>query len=168
MIENLEQLFKNDLKYMYDAEKQLANIMPVLLETANSSELKTLINKHVDDNQNHIRHIENIAQENDVDVKGESKVSKGMEGLQQELKDLTEKSSDLSDAVLDAALISALQRVQHYEIASYGTLKAYAEILAKKHAAEAFQEIQEEEKRMDISLTDVAMKSVNYEALEKS
>lgn len=91
-----------------------------------------------------------------------------MEGLQQELKDLTEKSSDLSDAVLDAALISALQRVQHYEIASYGTLKAYAEILAKKHAAEAFQEIQEEEKRMDISLTDVAMKSVNYEALRKS
>lgn len=51
MIENLEQLFKNDLKYMYDAEKQLANIMPGLLETANSSELKTLIDKHVEDNQ---------------------------------------------------------------------------------------------------------------------
>jgi ferritin-like metal-binding protein YciE len=74
------------------------------------------------------------------------------------------KSDGFDDSVFDAALISALQRIQHYEIASYGTLRTYADILDKKSAAEVFQRILDEEKETDTSFTEIAMHSVNREA----
>jgi ferritin-like metal-binding protein YciE len=164
MIENLEQLFNNDLIYMYDAEKQLANIMPKVFEKTTSGELKTFLNSHIEDNKNHIMRIKSVSEDVGVNIDSDGKVSKGMKGLNEELNDLIDKSNGLDDAVLDAALISALQRIQHYEIASYGTLRTYAEILNKQSAATVFQQILDEEKTADSSLTDVAMRSVNSKA----
>jgi ferritin-like metal-binding protein YciE len=164
MIENLEQLFNNDLIYMYDAERQLANIMPKVLEKTSSGELKSIINSHIAENRNHITRIKSVSEDVGVNIDSEGKVSKGMEGLHEELNDLIDKSKGLDKAVLDAAFISALQRIQHYEIASYGTLRTYAEILNKKSAAQVFQQILDEEKTADSSLTDIAMRTVNSKA----
>lgn len=164
MIRNLEQLFNSDLVYMHDAERQLAEIMPKVLEKTTSGELKTVLNSHIEDNRNHIMRIKSISEDVGVNIDSEGKVSKGMEGLHEELNDLIDKSNGLDDAVLDAALISALQRIQHYEIASYGTLRTYAEILNNKSAAEVFQRILDEQKTTDSSLTEVAMRTVNREA----
>jgi len=164
MIENLEQLFNSDIRYMYDAERQLANIMPRVIEKTNSQELRELINKHIDDNRNHIGRIESVSEHIDLKIDGEGKASKGMEGLHDELNDLIVKSDGLDETVFDAALVSALQRVKHYEIASYGTLRTYANILDKQPAAEAFQEILDEEKKMDLALTEIAVNTVNRKA----
>ena len=164
MIENLEQLFNSDIRYMYDAERQLANIMPKVVEKTNSQELRELIYKHIDDNRNHVSRIESVSEYIDLNIDGEGKTSKGMEGLHEELNDLIVKSDGFEDSVFDAALISALQRIQHYEIASYGTLRTYANILDKKSAAEVFQQILNEEKKTDSSLTEIAVRTVNREA----
>lgn len=161
MVSNLEELFKSDLKYMYDAEKQLSDIMPDILPTVRSSELKDLLQKHVEENKTQMTRLENISQDLGVNLDTESHVSEGMEGLQKELKDLINKSSGLEGAVLDAALIAALQRIQHYEIASYGTLRTYADLLGNKDASSTFQDILDEESEMDQTLTDIALHSVN-------
>jgi len=144
--------------------RQLANIMPKVLEKTTSAELKSMINSHIEENRNHILRIKSVSENVGVNIDSEGKVSKGMEGLHEELNDLIVKSDGFDDIVFDAALISALQRIQHYEIASYGTLRTYADILDKKSAAEVFQQILDEEKTADSSLTDIALRTVNSKA----
>ena len=161
-INNLKTLYKSDLQYLYDAEKTMLNLLDGLEASASSSELRSLIYAQKSRNENHINRLEYIS----GDLSGnDRKVGKGMQGLHDEITDLIEKREGLDDTVLDAALISALQRIQHYEIASYGTLKTYAEMIDEDEAATVLGEILEEKKDTDETLTKIAMESVNPEAL---
>lgn len=161
-INNLKTLYKSDLQYLYDAEKTMLNLMDGLEASASSSELRSLIHAQKSRNENHINRLEYIS----GDLSGnDRKVGKGMQGLHDEITDLIEKREGLDDAVLDAALISALQRIEHYGIASYGTLKTYAEMIDEDEAASVLGEILEEKKDTDETLTKIAMESVNPEAL---
>jgi ferritin-like metal-binding protein YciE len=160
MNNELHKLFLDELADIHYAEKQLVKTLPKLAKAANSPELKQAFEEHLKQTETHVERIQKVFAAVDAPVK--SKKCEAMEGLIQEGKDLMEEHED-SEA-LDAALISAAQKVEHYEIASYGCLHTWAVQMGHTKAAQILQMTLDEEKKADETLTCIAEESANLVA----
>lgn len=158
-INSLQELYVDQLKDLYNAEHQLIKALPHMVKAATDPKLKAGFEDHLDETRVHAERIEKIMQK--LDEKPTGKKCKAMEGLIEEGKEaISEKAPD---AVKDASLIAAAQRVEHYEITGYGCVRTYAELLGYDDAAELLQETLDEEAATDKKLTE-ASKKLNVEA----
>jgi ferritin-like metal-binding protein YciE len=152
-LESLNDLFVEQLRDLYDAENQLIKALPKMAEGANSDELRQGFEEHLEQTKGHAQRIEQIFKQLGEKVKG--KKCKGMEGLIKEGDETLEE--EISDEnVQDAAIIAAAQRVEHYEIAGYGTARTFANLLGEDEAASLLEQTLEEEKKTDAKLTELA------------
>jgi ferritin-like metal-binding protein YciE len=156
----LKELYIDELKDIYNAENQLVKALPKMAKAANSEELRTGFEEHLEQTRGHVQRLEQIFKE--LGEKPSGKKCKGMEGLVAEGQEMM--SEDFEDDVMDAALISAAQRVEHYEIAAYGTVRTYAELLGEDTAVQLLEQTLEEEKETDQKLTDMASE-INVRAM---
>jgi ferritin-like metal-binding protein YciE len=152
MPEGLRELYIDELKDLYSAENQLVKALPKMAKAASSDELRQGFEKHLKQTQGHVQRLEKIFQALGESPKG--KKCKGMEGLIEEGSEAMEE--DYEDSVLDAALIGAAQRVEHYEIAGYGTVRSMAETLGETDHVSFLEETLQEEKETDEKLTELA------------
>lgn len=157
--EGLRDLYIDELKDLYNAENQLVKALPKLARAAASDELRQGFQEHLEQTKGHVDRLEQIFQMLDESPKG--KKCKGMEGLIEEGSEVTEE--DYEGSLLDAALIGAAQRVEHYEIAAYGTARSFAELLGEDDQVSLLEETLQEEKETDEKLTELA-KQINSEA----
>lgn len=160
--EGLKELYIDELKDLHSAESQLVKALPKMAKSASSEELRSGFEEHLEQTKGHVGRLERIFEMLDESPKG--KKCKGMEGLIEEGSEVMEEEFD--GAVLDVALIAAAQRVEHYEIAGYGTVRALAEELGQSEHASLLTETLEEEKQTDEKLTKLA-KQINAEAKNK-
>lgn len=151
-VESLNELFVEQLRDLYDAENQLIKALPKMAQGANSEELRQGFEEHLEQTKGHAQRIEQIFEQLGEKVKG--KKCKAMEGLVKEGAETLEE--DMNEDVKDAALIAAAQRVEHYEIAGYGTARTYANLLGQDEAASLLEQTLEEEKETDAKLTELA------------
>ncbi len=158
-LENLEQLFLQELRDLYDAEEQITEALPKMIETANHNELKNALQQHLEVTRQQIQRLESIFSTLGEDPSGQT--CKGMKGVIKEGDDIVSQGGD--QATVDAGIISAAQRVEHYEMAGYGTVRTYAELLGQKQIASLLQQTLDEEREADEKLTQIA-RSVNLEA----
>src|SRR5262249_35074799 len=157
----LEMLFKDELADLYDAENQLIKTLPKLADAAHAPELKRAFKEHLRETENQAHRIEQIWESlGDGSVKSQS--CKGMQGLIKEGGQRLKASGDPS--VIDAGIIGAAQRVEHYEIAGYGCARTYAQLLGLSEAARLLEETISEEKAADQKLNELALNMVNQEA----
>lgn len=156
---SLKELYVDELRDIYDAENQLVKALPEMAKAATSEELRSGFEEHLEQTKEHVRRLEQVL--NDLGEKAKGKKCKGMQGLVSEGKEIIEE--DFEDDVRDAALISAAQRVEHYEIAAYGTVRTYAEILGEQNAVSLLEKTLQEEKETDEKLTELA-EGINVEA----
>ena len=148
----LKEHYIDELKDIYNAENQLVKALPKMAKAANSDELRTGFEEHLEQTRGHVQRLEQIFKE--LGEKPSGKKCKAMEGLVAEGAETM--GEDYEDDVMDAALIAAAQRVEHYEIAAYGTVRTYAELLGEDTAAQLLEQTLEEEKETDQKLTDMA------------
>ena len=158
---NLKSVFVDELRDIYNAEQQLIKALPKMAKAATSEELRSGFEEHLEQTKEHAARIEKIFSGMGEPVKG--KKCKGMEGIVAEGGEVM--SEDYEGAVMDAALISAAQRVEHYEMAAYGAVHAYAELMGESEAASLLEQTLEEEKETDQKLTDLS-KQINSEAYQ--
>lgn len=151
-IDNLEQLLEEELKDIYDAEKQLVKALPKMAKAASSPELKAALTEHLEVTTNQVSRLEQVFES--LGMKAKGKTCNGMKGLVEEGQETIDQ--DASDVLRDVALIGAAQRVEHYEMAAYGTARTFAEQLGKDDAAELLQETLDEEKEADEKLTEIS------------
>jgi ferritin-like metal-binding protein YciE len=156
----LKELYIDELKDIYNAENQLVKALPKMAKAASSAELRTGFEEHLEQTRGHVQRLEQIFKE--LGEKPSGKKCKGMEGLVAEGQEMM--GEDFEDDLMDAALISAAQRVEHYEIAAYGTVRTYAELLGEDTAAQLLEQTLEEEKETDQKLTDMASE-INVKAM---
>ena len=161
--DSLKKLYVDELKDLYSAENQLVKALPKMAKAASSEELRQGFEEHLEQTKGHVQRLEKIFSSLDESPKG--KKCMGMEGLIKEGAEVMEE--DFEDAVLDAALIGAAQRVEHYEIAAYGTVCEFAKLLDEPKHASLLQETLEEEKETDEKLTHLS-REINAQALEGS
>jgi ferritin-like metal-binding protein YciE len=147
----LRKLYIDDLKDLYSAENQLVKALPKMATAATSPDLRSGFEKHLEQTKDHVKRLETIFTQLDESPKG--KKCKGMEGL---IKEGAEAIDEYDGELLDAALIGAAQRVEHYEMAGYGTVSAFAEELGESTHASLLTETLEEEKETDQKLTELA------------
>lgn len=159
-ITTLEELLADELKDIYSAENQLIKALPKMAKAAESEDLRRVFEKHLEQTRRHAERIEQICQK--LHIKPKGKKCLGMEGLLEEGKEVL--NSDADPDPLEAALIGAAQRVEHYEIAAYGTASAHARQLGFMNAAELLNQTLEEEKQTDKKLTDLAENKINVQA----
>lgn len=159
-VEGLHGLMIDSLRDMLSAEKQLVQALPRMAKAADTPELQEAIQNHLEQTKGHVNRLERVFQE--LDTAPRAKHCKGMEGLLEEGKEVLEFDTDA--AVKDAGLIGAAQKVEHYEIAGYGTLIALANQMGHTTVAEILSETLEEEKQADALLTQIAENAVNPEA----
>ena len=159
-ITTLAELLEEELKDIYSAEKQLIKALPKMAEAAESKDLRAAFEKHLEQSRVHLQRIEEIARDLKSSPVGEK--CKGMEGLIKEGKEVIE--SDMESEPKQAALIGAAQRVEHYEIAAYGTARAHARQLGYLKAFDLLTETLNEEKDTDQKLTKLAENRVNVKA----
>jgi len=157
--EGLKELYVDELKDLYSAENQLVKALPKMAKAASSDELREGFEKHLEQTRGHIQRLEKIFQALGESPKG--KTCKGMQGLIEEGSEATEE--DYNGSVMDAALIGAAQRVEHYEIAGYGTVRSMAETLGESNHVSLLEKTLEEEKETDEKLTDLA-EQINTQA----
>ena len=158
-IDNLQELFVEQLRDLYDGEQQITEALPKLIEKASNPELKNALKEHLNVTKQQIMRLEQILKGLNEKPTGES--CKGMKGVIKEGDDLVSKAKD--PAVRDASIITAAQRVEHYEMAGYGTVKTYARQLNRPEYAGILEQILSEEKEADEKLSQIA-DSVNIEA----
>jgi ferritin-like metal-binding protein YciE len=159
--DSLRELYVDELKDLYSAEKQLTKALPKMAKTASSDELRQGFEDHLEQTKGHVERLEEIFSQ--LGAKATGKKCMGMEGLVKEGAEIMGEA--FSEDVMDAALISAAQRVEHYEIAAYGTVIAYANLLGESEQAELLQETLEEEKETDQKLTELSQQ-INMQANE--
>jgi ferritin-like metal-binding protein YciE len=161
--ESLDDLLVEQLQDLYDAEKQLTKALPEMVEAAANSELKDAFDSHFRETQEHVRRLDNIFAILGKDA--ESTTCEAMKGLLSEGDEVIDAEGDRD--VKDAALIAAAQRVEHYEIAVYGTARTFAERLGYSDIASILQKTLDEEGAADKKLTVVAEQSINWKASMK-
>ncbi|MFW0765899.1 ferritin-like domain-containing protein [Trabulsiella odontotermitis] len=160
-IQSIEDIFIHLLSDTYSAEKQLTRALSKLAREASSEQLKTAFSSHLEETQGQIERIDQLVeQEANVRIKRMKCIA--MEGLIEEANEVIESTE--KNEVRDAALIAAAQKVEHYEIAAYGTLCTLAEQLGYRKAVKLLAETLEEEKSADLKLTDIAVGKVNQGA----
>lgn len=159
-LENLKQVYVDELKDAYDFEHQILDALPKMEEAASSPELKRAFQEHRRETENQVRRLEQVF--NHLGRDPERKTCKGMKGLIAEGEEVVKARGD--GAAIDAALISGAQRVEHYEMAVYGTLRTYARALGHEEQATLLQQNLSEEKAADEKLTGLAESGINVEA----
>jgi ferritin-like metal-binding protein YciE len=161
-LESLEELLQEELKDLYDAEKQLTKALPKLAKKATSSELKEAFEEHLQQTQTHVERLEEVFEMLGMPARG--KTCKGMKNLIAEGDEMISDAED--DNTRDALMIAAAQKVEHYEIAGYGTVRTWSNVLGKSDVAALLEETLEEEKETDQNLTSIAESFVNQQAAE--
>lgn len=161
----LKELFVDEIKDMYWAEKHLVSALPKMIKGATSEELKQTISTHLEETKNHAIRLESVFES--IGEKAGAKKCLAMEGLLSEANELL-SDTDKGTEVRDVAIISAAQKVEHYEIASYGTLRTLAGTLGYTEAQSLLDETLAEEKNADNLLTQVAEKYVNEAAASET
>ncbi len=159
----LMKLFEEELKDIYWAEKALTKAIPKMIKNATSAELIEALENHLMETEEQVKRVEQV-----FELTGKKAVAKkceAMEGLIKEAEEIMEECEE--GAMRDAGIISAGQKVEHYEIASYGTLRQFAETLGLADAAALLEETLNEEKVADEKLTEVALSAINVEASEE-
>ena len=154
----LNELFIDELKDIYWAEKHLAKALPKMAKAATSDELRTAINNHLEETENHVTRLESAFAS--IDEKAVAKKCEAMAGLIKEGDEIV-ADTEKGTFTRDAGIISAAQKIEHYEIASYGTLKTLAAVLGYSEAAELLNATLEEEKNADSLLTQIAEGAIN-------
>lgn len=160
-LDSMQDLFLNELKDVYNAEKQLVRALPRMAKAAQDPQLQRAFTKHLRETEGHVDRLERIFKSLGQTPRG--KKCKGMEGLVEEGKEILEE--DGASEVIDAALISAAQRVEHYEIAAYGCLRTYAQLLGMNDADRLLQQTLEEEEATDKALTALGEGGINQAAV---
>lgn len=159
-LENLEKLYIDELKDAYDFEHQILDALPKMEEAAVSPQLKEAFRAHRQETEGQVKRLEQVF--NMLGRDPERKTCKGMKGLIAEGEEYIKAKGD--DATIDAALVSAAQRVEHYEMAVYGTLRTFARALGHEDQATVLQQTLEEESSADEKLTRLAESGINVEA----
>lgn len=163
-LNNLQDLFTHELKDLYSAETQILSALPKMAGSTEHEELRTAFRDHEQTTRDQVKRLEMIADDLGLDIKGHK--CKGMEGIIREGQELLEANAD-PDA-RDAGLIGSAQRVEHYEIAGYGTARTYARMLGHERAADLLQTTLDEEGETDHRLTRIAEGMVNPDARQGS
>jgi ferritin-like metal-binding protein YciE len=158
----LEELLIDELKDIYSAENQIIKALPKMAKAASAPELKRAFERHLEETRRQVERLEQIGEALEIKLTG--KKCKGMEGLIEEGKEIMEE--DLDENAIDAGLIGAAQKVEHYEIAAYGTARTHAEILGYNKVARLLQQTLNEEGNTDKKLTQLAESIINVEAVE--
>jgi ferritin-like metal-binding protein YciE len=156
---SLHELYLEELKDLYDAENQIIKALPKMIDAASSEELQGALTEHLEVTRGQAKRLEQIFQNMGEKLKAEK--CKGMEGLIKEGSDIL--SEDMDEDVKDAAIISAAQRIEHYEMAGYGTVRTWANLLGETEAEELLQETLDEEKEADEKLNELA-EEINVQA----
>ena len=156
-LNDLNDLLLEQLRDLYNAEAQLTKALPKMAKAAKNPELKEAFQKHLAQTEEHVNRLEQVFES--LGEKAKGKTCHAMKGLIDEGKEAIDEEA--MDSVRDAALIAAAQRVEHYEIAGYGTVRTYAERLGHKEAAELLQQTLDEEGETDKLLTQIAETCVN-------
>ena len=159
----LEELLTDSLKDLYSAENQIIKALPKMAKNATNEQLRVAFERHLQETRNHVARLEQIADEMDITLRG--KTCHGMKGLLDEGKEVMD---EFEDDVLDAGMIGAAQKVEHYEIAAYGTARTHANLLGLNKVAKLLQQTLDEEAATDKKLTQLAESVVNLEALENA
>lgn len=159
-LDSLNALFLHELRDLHSAERQLVTELPKMAKKATSPELKEAFQTHLEQTEQHARRLDQIFA--DLELPLSRFRCKAMEGLIAEANELL--SEEATDAVRDAGMIAMAQRMEHYEIAGYGTARTFAEQLGHTGAAELLQQTLEEEKATDELLTELAVSAINSEA----
>ena len=158
----LEELLIDELKDLYSAENQLVKALPKMAKGASSPELKKAIERHLEETRRQVERLNQIGEQMDIRLTG--KKCKGMEGLIEEGKEILEE--DLDENAIDAGIIGAAQKVEHYEIAAYGTARTHAQLLGYNKVAKLLQQTLDEEGATDKKLTALAESIINVEAVQ--
>lgn len=159
-MESLRELFINELQDLYSAENMILKALPKMVDAANNPELKAGFNEHLAQTRGHVQRLDQIFDQlGDIDRK--DKKCKGMEGILKENKEFL--GEDAEPEVLDAGMIAGAQKVEHYEIASYGTVRTYAQLLGRNDWAQLLEATLNEEKATDTKLNQLAG-TINLEA----
>ena len=159
-LETLKDLYIHELKDLYSAEQQLVKALPKMAKAARNKELAAGFQEHLEQTKGHAQRLEQILSSHKQTSRGPK--CKGMEGIVAEGAELIEEEAD--EEIKDAGLISAAQRVEHYEMAGYGTARTYADLLNDKEGANLLRMTLEEEKATDQKLTKLAKSAINVAA----
>ena len=156
-IDSLDELLQDELRDIFDAEKQLTKALPKMVKNATATELKQAFEDHLRQTEQHIERLVEIFEQMGLPARGKKCV--GMENLLKEGEAMIDDAGE--DATRDAVMIAAAQKVEHYEIATYGTLRTWATLLGKNDIAALLEDTLNEEKEADQKLTGIAESSVN-------
>lgn len=159
-LNRLHDLFVLELQDLYDAEQQITQAIPQMLEFVHSDDLKEALSSHLEETRGQISKLEKLAQDLDIDLSGKTCI--GMEGIIEEAVELMQEATP--SWTLDSALIGCAQKVEHYEIAGYGTAAAYAKQIEHDEALNTLLDILQEEKNSDQALTNLAEGLINRQA----
>jgi ferritin-like metal-binding protein YciE len=162
-LETLHDLYVRELHDMYDAESQIIKALPKMIDATNSSELRNALANHLEQTRTHVDRLEQVLRLHNEEVEGEK--CKGMKGIIAEGGALIKNDDNLN--VRDAAIIASAQKVEHYEIASYGTLRTWAEMMGHEEPALLLKQTLDEEEAADAKLTEIAM-TLNTEAVRRA
>jgi ferritin-like metal-binding protein YciE len=160
-LDSLKKLYLEELRDLYSAETQLVKALPKMAKGASSAELKQGFESHLEQTKEHVERLDEIFAQ--LDEKPTGKTCKAMKGLIEEGSEMLAQEGD--ESVIDAGLIGAAQRVEHYEIAAYGTVRTFANSLGEDEAVELLQQTLDEEGETDKELSALAEGIVNEEAL---
>jgi len=158
----LQDLYLDELRDLLSAEGQIIKALPKMAKKASSPELQQAFTSHLEESKGHLERLNQIFEK--MGEKPRAKKCKGIEGIIEEGKDVMEDAEN--EEVLDAALIAAAQRVEHYEMAAYGTVRTYARLLGDEQAARLLQQTLDEEGETDKKLSALAESGINVEAAE--
>jgi ferritin-like metal-binding protein YciE len=159
-LNDLKDIYIEELRDAYSFETQIIDALPTMIENATNGDLKTAFQQHLEQTKRQKERLDRIAQMTGSDISGHT--CKGMQGIIKEAEELMSKRGDAQ--AKDAVMISAAQRVEHYEIAAYGSLRTYAEQLGRSDEAQLLSESLDEEKNTDEKLTQIAESHINQAA----
>ena len=159
-LDTLKDLYIHELKDLFSAEQQLVKALPKMAKAASNKELANGFQQHLEQTKEHAQRLQQILSSHEQTARGSK--SKGMEGIVAEGAEMIEEEADIE--VKDAGLIAAAQRVEHYEMAGYGTARAYAELVGDSEGANLLQTTLEEERQTDQKLTQLAKSAINIAA----
>jgi ferritin-like metal-binding protein YciE len=163
-LDTLQKLYTEELRDLYNAETQLLKALPKMAKAASSEELKDAFEKHLEQTKGHVERLEQVFE--DLDERPKGKTCRAMKGLIQEGSELLEQDGD--ESVRDAGIIVAAQKVEHYEIAGYGSARTFAHLLGQNKAAELLQSTLDEESETNELFTRLAESIINPEAVRES
>jgi len=161
--ESLHDLYLKELRDLYSAEKQILKALPKVIESTDSADLRAALSHHLEETKDQVHRLEQVFQLHNEPAKAET--CDGMKGILEEAEDILDH--DENTAVRDAGIISGCQRVEHYEIAAYGSVRTWAEQMGHREAARILQQTLEEEKQADKKLTEIAA-HLNLESVRRA